>query len=92
MDFEEADEVFFSMDDSENEEFLPPLPSIPVAELTFIDPIHDSRFAETFANTQMHMLDFDAYTDRDGAIRSGEMALQHAQQLQYVHDALRVQL
>ena len=40
----------------------------------------------------MHTLDFDAYTDRDGTIRSAEVALQHTQQLQYVHDGLRVQL
>ena len=60
--------------------------------LLFDDPIHDSRFAEIFANTQMHTLDFDAYTDRDGTVRSAEVALQHTQQLQYVHDGLRVQL
>jgi hypothetical protein len=40
----------------------------------------------------MHMLDFDAYTDREGTIRPAEVALQHAQQLQYVHDGLRVPL
>ena len=38
------------------------------------------------------MLDFDAYTDRDGTIRSADVALQHTQQLQYVHDGLRGQL
>ena len=38
------------------------------------------------------MLDCDAYTDRDGTIRSADVALQHTQQLQYVHDGLRVQL
>ena len=58
----------------------------------FDDPTHDSRFAEIFANTQMHKLDFDAYSDRDGTVRSAEVALQHTQQLQYVHDGLRVQL
>ena len=40
----------------------------------------------------MHTLDFDAVTDRDGTVRSAEVAVQHTQQLQYVHDGLRVQL
>ena len=88
MDFEEVDDLY----DSDDKVFLPPLPSLPVDELLFNDPTHDSRFAEIFANTQMHTLDFDAYTDRDGTIRSAEVALQHTQQLQYVHDGLRVQL
>jgi hypothetical protein len=92
VDFDGVDEVFHAMDDSENEEFLPPLPSLLVDELTFTDPTHDSRFAEIFANTQMHTLNFDAYTDRDGTIRFAEVALQHTQQLQYVHDGLRLQL
>jgi len=92
MDFEDVDDLFVDMYDSDDEEFLPPLPSLPVDELLFNDPTHDSRFAEIFANTQMHMLDFDAYTDRDGTIRSADVALQHTQQLQYVHDGLRLQL
>jgi hypothetical protein len=92
MDFDGVDEVFHAMDDSEDEEILPPSPSLPVDELTFNNPTHDSRFAKIFANTQMHTLDFDAYTDRGGTKRSAEVALQHTQQLQYVHDGLRVQL
>ena len=92
MYFDKVDEVFNAIDDSNDDVFLPPLPSLPVDELTFTDPMHDSRFDEIFANTQMHTLDFDAYTDRDGTIRSAEVALQDTQQLQYVHDGLRVQL
>ena len=90
MDFEDVDDLFVDMYDSDDEVFLPPLPSLSVDELLFNDLTHDSRFAEIFANT--HMLDFKAYTDRDGTIRSADVALQHTQQLQYVHDGLRVQL
>ena len=92
MNFEDTDELFEDMEDSDDEVFLPPLPSLPVHDLLFDDPIHDSRFAEIFANTQMHTLDFDAVTDRDGTVRSAEVALIHTQQLEYVHDGLRVQL
>ena len=45
MDFEDAEELFVDMEDLDDEVFLPPLPSLPVNDLLFDDPTHDSPFA-----------------------------------------------
>ena len=42
MDFDVVDDVFNAMDDSDDEVFLPSLPSLSVDELTFTVPTHDS--------------------------------------------------
>jgi hypothetical protein len=55
-----VDALYDTMNDSDDEVFLPPLPALPVDDLTFEDPTHNTRFAEIFARTQMHRLNFDA--------------------------------
>jgi hypothetical protein len=85
------EELFDAIDDSNDKVFLPPLPFLPVDDLTFEKPTHDSLFAKIFANTQMHIMDFNAYSDR-GTQRSAEVALQHTQQLQCFHSGLRIQI
>ena len=42
MNFEDAVELYVDMHDSDDEVFLPPLPSLPVNDLLFDDSTHDS--------------------------------------------------